>query len=388
MATKILETSTDGKINASAFNEVAFDHLLRVIEARRDEFDAKSHVPRDVVQLMKAAGLYRAATPACFGGAGVPPHVFLERIERIARVDGSASWVAGFGSANTYYAALPYETQRHIYASSPDQVFAGGLYPAVPAKRVDGGWRVSGRWRFASGCMGADWVAIGLADEGTGLVRMAVSPAAEVKIIPNWDMVGMQGTGSYDTELTDHFIAEDWTCLRGTQPIFDDPLYRYPLLAYQAQVHAASNLGLARAAIEVAAEMSGGKKLMPGAAKLADRAYFRTGLARAEAMLQSCRLYYYDAAEQAWDVILRGDELSTPQRNALRLSATHAAHTAAEVIQLLYRIAGMAAAARSNRLQQLLRDSLVVTQHASLSEATLELSGGALAGVELSPGFL
>ncbi|AQS86212.1 acyl-CoA dehydrogenase [Acetobacter aceti] len=376
------------KTTATGFDEAAFAELLRIIKIRRDEFNANTHIPREVVDLMKTAGFYRAAAPACFGGTGVPPHLFLERIERIAQVDGSASWVAAFGSANTYYAALPYEAQKYIYADGPDQVFAGGLYPAAPAKRVEGGWKVSGRWRFASGCMGADWIAVGIADEGVNQVRMAVRQASEIKIIPNWEMIGMQGTGSYDTELTDCFVPDDWTCLRGALPIFDDPLYRYPLFAYQAQAHAASNLGLARAAIVTATEMAGGKKLMLGAARLADRAYFRTGLARAEAMLQSCRLYYYDAAEQAWNTIIRGDELSVAQRNALRLSATHAAHTAAKVIQLLYRITGMAAAEKSNRLQQLLRDSLVVTQHAALSEVTLELSGGALAGEKLALGFL
>lgn len=369
-------------------NQNRFESLLKAIEERRDEFDRLRYVPRDVVQLMKDCGIYRSATPSCFGGDARPPHWLLERIERIAQVDGSASWVAAFGSANTYYAALPYETQQEIYASGPDQVFAGGLYPAQPAEKVEGGYKVSGRWRFASGCMGADWIAVGIVDPDTpNTVRMALCPAKEVEIIHNWDMVGMQGTGSFDTQLKGLFIPEAWTCLRGSKPIIDEPLYRYPVLAYQAQIHAASNLGMARAAIDLAIEISGGKKIMPGAAKLADRAYFRTNLARAEAQIQSCRRYYYDAVHEAWDVLLRGDELSVEDTNNLRLSATTAAHASAEAIQLLYRICGMTAAAKSNRMQQLLRDALVVTQHASLSEATLELAGGVLAGLPAAPGF-
>src|SRR6202048_1871981 len=132
--------------------------LVAEIGARRDEFDRLSHVPRDMIASMKRAGIFRAATPKRFGGEALPPHEFLRTIEAIAVADGSAAWVAAFGSANTYLAALPLETQRKIYADGPDQVFAGGLYPLQAARAVEGGVRVTGRWRFASGCMAADWI--------------------------------------------------------------------------------------------------------------------------------------------------------------------------------------------------------------------------------------
>ena len=136
--------------------------LIAEVAARRDEFDRLSHVPRDVIGSMKRAGIFRAATPRRFGGDARPPHEFLRMVEAIAVADGSAAWVAAFGSANTYLAALPLETQRAIYADGPDQVFAGGLYPLQPALPVEGGLRVSGRWRFASGCMAADWIGVGI----------------------------------------------------------------------------------------------------------------------------------------------------------------------------------------------------------------------------------
>ncbi|MEB4734085.1 acyl-CoA dehydrogenase family protein, partial [Burkholderia contaminans] len=108
------------------------DTVIAEVERRRDEFDRLSHVPRDVIAMMKRAGIFRAGTPARFGGDALPPHAFLAMLERIAIADGSAAWVAAFGSANTYLAALPLETQRTIYADGPDQVFAGGLYPLQP----------------------------------------------------------------------------------------------------------------------------------------------------------------------------------------------------------------------------------------------------------------
>jgi alkylation response protein AidB-like acyl-CoA dehydrogenase len=362
--------------------------LVAEIAARRDEFDRLSHVPRDVIGSMKRAGIFRAATPRRFGGDALPPHEFLRVIEAIAVADGSAAWVAAFGSANTYLAALPLETQRKIYAEGPDQVFAGGLYPLQRARPVEGGVRATGRWRFASGCMAADWIGVGISvdtalptSQARSTVYMAVCPANEVEIIENWDVVGMQGTGSHDTCVQDKFYALEWICARGSAGLVDEPLYRYPALSYQAEVHAAVNIGLARAALDTVTEMAGGAKIMPGAPKLADRAYYRSELARGEAKWRSARAFFYESTERAWDALLAGNPIKPELENLLRLSATHAAHASAEVVQQAYRIAGMAAIHKSHRLQRIVRDSMVVTQHASLSEGTYEAAGAIFTGV-------
>ena len=372
----------------AADSAMPLQQLVAEIAARREEFDRLSHVPRDVINSMKRAGIFRAATPRRFGGDACSPAEFLRMVEAIAVADGSAAWVAAFGSANTYLAALPLETQRKIYAGGPDQVFAGGLYPLQPARPAEGGVRVTGRWRFASGCMAADWIGVGISvdtplfkSQAQSTTYMAVCPANEVQIIENWDVVGMQGTGSHDTSVQDKFYSLEWICARGAVGLVDEPLYRYPALSYQAEVHAAVNIGLARAALDTVTEMSGGAKIMPGAAKLADRAYYRSELARAEAKWRSARAFFYDASEHAWDVLLAGNPIKLELENLLRLSATHAAHSSAEVVQQVYRIAGMAAIHKSHRLQHIVRDSMVVTQHASLSEGTYEAAGAIFSGV-------
>ena len=381
--------STQNPANTSAPDLPTLETLIAEIARRRDEFDVLTYVPRDVVAMMKQVGIYRATTPAMFGGAPMPPADFVRIVERIATVDGSAAWVAAFGSANTYMTSLPIETQRVIYASGPDQVFAGGLYPAQKARTVPGGWQVTGRWRFASGCVGADWIGVGIevdgppgADGTPGRPRLlaAVSPANEVEIIPNWDVVGMQGTGSYDTSVTGKFYPEAWTFVRGGGVTVDEPLFRYPAVGFQAEVHAACNVGLARAALDLAAEMGGVTKTMTGAPRLADRGYYKLELARAEAAWRSARAFFYETAEAAWDSIVRGDEVSPEQANLIRLSATHAAHTCADVITRAYRIAGMSAIHKGHRMQHIVRDSMVVTQHAFLSEGTFENAGAMLAG--------
>lgn len=375
----------DSQTIAPPVSELDLPTLVEEIAARRDEIDRLSHVPRDIVQMMKAAGIFRASTPACFGGDALSPARFLPMVEAIAQADGSAAWVAAFGSANTYLAALPRETQAKIYADGPDQVFAGGLYPLQKARDADGGWIATGRWRFASGCKGADWIGVGISTDevcpnGAPVVRMAVAPAAEVEIIDNWDVVGMQGTGSHDTRVEEKFYAQEWTCVRGADGVIDETLYRYPPLAYQAQAHAVVNIGLARAALDIVADMSASARIMPGVPRLGDRGYFKLALAEGEAGWHSARSFFYQSIEEAWAVLEDGGALSSKQRNLLRLSASHAAHACADVIQAAYRAAGMSAIHKSHRLQQIVRDSMVVTQHAALSESTFDDIGGFFAG--------
>jgi indole-3-acetate monooxygenase len=376
------------RASSAIANPLALDDVIAEIAARRDEFDQLSHVPRDMIATMKRARIFRAGTPKCFGGDALAPADFLRVLERIAVADGSAAWVAAFGSANVYLAALSVEIQREIYAEGPDQVFAGGLYPVQPAAAATGGWTVSGQWHFASGCKGADWIGVGIggAPAGSdgpnaGKPLTAVFRAEEVEIVDNWNVVGMQGTGSHDLRLKDKFVADPWTFVRGGCAVIDEPLYKYPAVSYQAEVHAAVNVGLARAALDLAAEMSGGMKTTTGAPRLADRAYFRIELGRAEAQWRSARAFFYQASEDAWNSITAGNPVTAEQTSLLRLSATHAAHVCADVVQQAYRLAGVAAIYRNHRMQQLVRDSMVVTQHAFLGEATYDGAGAIFAGV-------
>ncbi|MFM0174466.1 acyl-CoA dehydrogenase family protein [Paraburkholderia sediminicola] len=377
--------------STSSAARLTLDEVIAEIAARRDEFDRLSHVPRDVIAKLKRAGVYRAATPRRFGGDALAPAAFLDMIERIAVADGSAAWVASFGSANVYLAALPLHTQAEIYADGPDQVFAGGLFPVQPAQPAEGGWRVNGTWKFASGCKGADWlgVGIGVGAPGTGgKPRTAVFRPHQVEIVENWDVVGMQGTGSHDLRVCDQFVADDWTFVRGGEPCVDEPLYRYPTIAYAAQVLAVVNLGLARAALDVANHMAGGRKTTTGAPQLADRAYYRIELAKAEAQLRSARAFFYDTTNEVWQSILAGNPVTADQVSLLRLSATQIAREGAEVVQRAYRLGGTMAIYRSHPLQRLMRDSMVVTQHAFLGEGNYDGAGAVFVGVPPIPGYL
>jgi alkylation response protein AidB-like acyl-CoA dehydrogenase len=312
-------------------------------------------------------------------------------VERIAAADGSAAWVASFGSANVYLAALPLATQAAIYADGPDQVFAAGLFPVQNATPEADGYRVSGTWKFASGCKGADWLGVGIGTgnaEAPGKPRTAVFKPEQIEIVENWNVVGMQGTGSHDLRVADQFAPHDWTFVRGGAPTVDEPLYRYPTVAYAAQVLAVVNLGLAREALDVASNMAGGRKTTTGAPQLADRAYYRIELAKAEAQLRSVRAFFYESTESVWQSILAGNDVAPEQVNLLRLSATQAAHQGADVVNRAYRLGGTMAIYRSHPLQRLVRDAMVVTQHAFLGEGNYDGAGAVFVGAQPIPGYL
>lgn len=366
------------------------DDVLAEVVERRGEFRKQSYVPKDMIAKFKKAGIYRAATPKMFGGDALPPAEFLKIIERISAADGSTGWVASFGSALIYLAALPLETQAELYADGPDVAFAGGLFPVQPVKDLGDSVLVNGRWKFASGCMGADILGVGIPGDDTtaGKPRTACLRPEQVEIVQDWDVSGMVSTGSFDLVVNDVEVEKKWTFIRGGEPTVDEPLYRYPSLAYAAQVLAVVGLGTARAALDYAEELGSGGTGITGAPKLADRAYYRIQVAQAEATLRSARAFFYEAAEEAYDSILAGDDVSDAQNAMLRLSAAHAAKTGADVTRMIWEISGTNVIYNSHPLQPIMQDSLVPAQHAFLGPALFDAAGAVLMGLPPTvPGF-
>ncbi|QLH20142.1 acyl-CoA dehydrogenase family protein [Streptomyces sp. Rer75] len=365
------------------------DDVLTVVAERQPEFEEKRHIPRDVIDVFKRAGIYRASTPKRFGGDPLPPARFLSLIERISAVDGSAGWVASFGSSLVYLAALPLETQAELYADGPDVVFAGGLFPVQTAERVEGGYRVRGRWKFASGCTGADVLGVGIkaGEDATGRPLTAVLRPGQVRIADNWNVVGMRGTGSHDLVVDGAVVPEEWTFVRGGEPTVDEALYRYPTVPYAAQVLAVVGLGVARAALDQAIA-AGGRASYTGAPRPADRATYRIAVSQAEAQLRSARAFFYEATEETWETVVAGGPATARQTGLLRLAAAHLAKTSFEVVRAAYQLGGIAAIADDSPMQRYLRDASVVPQHAFLQEGMYDGAGAVLMGVQPFPGFL
>ncbi|MCZ4552284.1 acyl-CoA dehydrogenase family protein [Gordonia rubripertincta] len=362
----------------------AFEDALDVLRERRDEFSAQRFVPRDFVALLKRAGMYRASTPAAFGGEPMAPSEFMKLVERLSAVDPATGWVASFGSSLVYFAALPVASQQQIYADGPDVAYAGGLFPMQEAQRVAGGYLCTGTWQFASGCRGADIIGIGLVGgpETNGKPLTALVNPDDVEIVDNWGVAGMKATGSHAVRADRLFVPEEMTFVRGGEPQIDEPLNRYPALSYAAQVLAVVTLGAARGALDHVIDVGAAKASITGGAAKGNRPAYKTGLAQAEAELRAARAFFYQTTDDVWAKAVDGKVITTEDQAILRLSATHAAHAGRSVVLRAFDLAGTGAIYENHPLQRYVQDALVPAQHAMLQTHTYEAVGALLLGLD------
>jgi alkylation response protein AidB-like acyl-CoA dehydrogenase len=281
-----------------------------------------------------------------------------------------AGWLAPQGLAEAF--------------GDPEKVAAGVWAPRGRARRVEGGYRVSGRWAFCSGIMHSDHLFGGCMVEGEGdgppSVRVLGMPVGELEIVDTWRTSGLRGTGSHDAVADDLFVPGHRTLWLLDPPAVDAPLYRFPIFAFFALSIAAAALGNARGAIEDLAEIAAGKVGLGSSRTLAQRPATWALVAQAEASLRAARALYYDAIEQAWAAAQSPEPVSVELRTGLRLAATHAARTAADVAREMYDLAGGSAIYEDSPLQRRFRDAHTATAHFQVNAATWELTGRLLLG--------
>lgn len=398
-ASEMVTTSTDNLDVATAIGrlaaettaepvgparDAAFTQALEVLQERGAEFNEQGYVPRDYVALLKKAGLYGVAIPEQFGGQPESPAEFMKKVEQISAVDPSTGWVASFGSAPVYFASLPVETQKKIYAESTDIVFAAGMFPMFEAERVEGGYICSGEWQFASGCKGADILGMGLrgSPETNGKPLTALIDPAQVEIIDNWSVAGMKATGSHNIRAEKVFVPDEMTFVRGGDPTIDEPITRYPVIGYAAQVLAVVGLGAARGALDYVTKVGSNNTSITGGPAKGNRPNYKTGLAKAEADLRSARSFFYEMTEEIWAKASADEEITDKDKALLRLAASQAAHVSRDVVMSAFNLAGTGAIFQDHPLQRFLQDGLVPAQHAMLQDHTYEASGALLLGLE------
>lgn len=385
-------SESEGASDCRADKDAALNIVMDAARTRRAEFGAQQRLSPDMVEMLKRAGVYRAMVAKRFGGDESSPTDFLRLIEHIATADGSTGWVASFGFSAVYLSSLPLATLEQIYANGPDIVFAGGIFPPQAAIPVEGGLQVSGRWSWGSGVPGADIIGCGIKVDGgsggkPGLPLIAVMPASKVRIVDNWDVNGLKGTGSHDMVIDKVVVPEEWTFVRGGLSSLDTPLYRYPSMALAAQVLAVVALGVARAALDEIIDIAGGRSSITGAPILVDRAFVQIDVAKAEAALRSARAFFYEATEEAYAMLLAGDEIDIKGRAVLRLASSNAARVGADVAAAVYRMSGTTGIFTAHPIAHFFQDAQVPVQHAFLSEGTWQNAGRILLGLDSAPGF-
>jgi alkylation response protein AidB-like acyl-CoA dehydrogenase len=340
--------------------------------------EAERRLPAEAVAALTRAGVWKLLVPRAYGGTECGPATALAAIEQIAIADGSAGWCAMIGATSGLMSVyLDDDVARAVYGAD-DAVTCGVFAPVGRAATADGGWRVTGRWPFASACEIAQFRMGGvLVDGEPPIPRCALFRADETRVIDTWDTSGLRGTGSHDIEATDVLVPRE----RTFSLVADRPRragYAYPFFGVLAAGVAVVGLGIARAALDGFVALARSKTPAGARRTLAHRELVQTDVARAEGRLSAARGSLFDAIAAA----TTGVEPSLGARARLRIAACHAADEAEAVTATVYRAAGGSAVYARSPLQRHFRDAHVVTHHVMVGATAATLAGRVLLGVE------
>jgi alkylation response protein AidB-like acyl-CoA dehydrogenase len=383
-----------GDSSAGAVDELDHERAVaRAAELARElaeRIEQERALPGEMLEALRSTGLMRAGAPAQLGASEAPPATILAGAERIARGDASTGWCVSIAATSSLLAAYLPEAGATEVFGDPAAIAAGVWAPSGRACQVEDGLRVSGRWSFCSGISHSQWLFAGCvldqpAETAPGegpVLRVLALPTAELEILDTWHTSGLRGTCSQDALADDLFVpAQRVLSLIGSRPRLDAPLYRFPLFGFFALSIAAAALGNARGAIDDLRELAVAKRGLGSSRVLAERPGTQAALGEAEAALRAARALYYDAIEQAWAAAQEQPEVSTELRLGLRLAATHAVRTSAEVARVMYDLGGGGAIYERSPLQRRFRDAHTATAHFQVNPATWELAGRLLLGL-------
>ena len=368
--------------------------LQPLVRTHGEEAQRLRHAPKPIVEAMAAAGLYRIAAPAVFGGAEAHPHPTIETIEAISRADGSIGWVLMIGIETVGIGAslMPHETAARLFAEDPDLVMCGALNPQGRARRVEGGWRVTGRWPFASGCHHADlfWGQCLTTDDGVGDAggagRRAIEvivPRSDYDIVDTWNTVGLRGTGSHDVTVEDLFVPDEMTtAVTGGAPTHDGPLYRLPPFSRLAYNKVGVATGIARAAIDHFVDLAENKTPRLAGSSLRERPRAQLAVAQAEAALRSARAFVFEVVQDEWETVVAGGVCNRRQRALVRLACSHACQEASGAVELIHSAAGTSPNESDSPLGRARRDVAVVAQQIMVAPHFIDDAGRVLLGLE------
>lgn len=371
----------------------ALELLAPRIEQTRVASAARRQLPDELARSMAEAGLFALLVPRALGGLELDPLTAAEVVEAASRIDGSAGWAVMIGTQSAWFASfLPPPVAERV-VGRPGATLAGVLRPGGRAVPVDGGYRVSGRWGFASGCTYADHLygtCVVERPDRPRTIRLVYMPAAEATVLDTWRSVGLRATGSHDFTLQDIAVDGGWTL---PMPVLcpaphDGPLYRdgYQNLVFVLQ--AAQALGVARGALVAFTELAGGTARWLSGAPLRDRPMVQVTAARAEAKIASARAWLREAVAEVWDTVLAGDPPQPQQRIRVRLAITHGISTAVAVADVLQRVAGTVAVTEDHPLQRAFQDLRTAAAHVQAAPSIFELTGGLLLGADVPPSVL
>jgi indole-3-acetate monooxygenase len=365
--------------------------IVPLIREARDAGERDRRLPASVLAAFHEAKLFRMMIPGELGGLQVDPVTSTEVIELISAADGAAGWNLMIGMAYGMWAAhLPLEVARAIWGPV-DAVVAGATRPVGTLHAVDGGFRASGRWTFASGINHSKWLLGGgvvyeggapkKSPSGAPETRLVFFPAMDGEVIDTWEAGGMRGTGSHDYAIKDVFIPSERVIPIYGPPRLDDLLYRMPQMALLDSAMAAVPLGIARTAIDTFVDLAGGKKSHGFASTSANRPTIQADVGRAEAVLQAARAWLYRSIEETWNDVQAGREIDARRTALLRLARANAVTASVQAVDLMYGAAAGTAVYSKSPLDRCFRDVHVASQHVAIHASNYEVCGRVMLGL-------
>jgi alkylation response protein AidB-like acyl-CoA dehydrogenase len=374
--------------------------MASTIHAATEEIERGRRLPQSVVGAMKSAGIFGMAMPRAWAGPELDPLTQFRVIEALAMADGSVGWCAMINCDGGYITAfLDQDDARAMY---PDlQVgTAAAATPTGQAQPVPGGYRVSGRFPFASGCQHCEWVWLGCVVtkdgqprvDGNGVpeTRQCLVKLSQCEILDTWYTTGLRGTGSNDLLVNDVFVQAAHSFSFQDKDLIKrpGPLYAFPFMF--AAKTSPVGLGIARHALDVLIETATNKTARrytlgdhPEPTKLMrDDVFIQEAVGHADTMLTSARAYLFEVVGDLWSTLVSGSEPTPAQVARFTTAHAYVVGECVDVVQLVFKAAGGTAVYQKGPLDRCLRDILTMNQHVIGTLRTYEMAGRLLLGME------
>jgi len=375
------------------------DYLRRARElapglvAAADQIEHGRELPEAVVDALVERGLFRLLLPRSLGGAELLPADFVPIIEEIAKADASTAWCLNQASGCSMTAAyLERDAACEIFGG-PRGILAWGPGPGT-ARVVNGGYRVSASWSFASGSHNATWlgchVPIVEADGtpclhagGSPVVRTMLFPKSSAKMTDIWHVIGLKGTGSDRFSVEDLFVPEQHSATRDDDTRREKGLlYRFSSLQLYAAGFAGVAMGIARGMLDAFVELARDKVPFRSGGALRDNHLIQSQVAQAEARLSAARAFLLGSLEEITGDVACVGHITLDQRMTVRLASTFAIHQSLQVVDTAYHAAGSSAIFEENPFERRFRDMHTVSQQLQGRQEHFETVGQYLLGLD------
>lgn len=363
-----------------------------ILERNAEADEAAGELTAESFEALRPLRMSHVLVPEGLGGAQLPPRKVLELIEAITWHSGSAGWVsmvhAGIGAMSAAF--LPDSAVERLFAPGTENRFSGQGAPLGMLKKVEGGYRLTGRWSYGSGFSHATWThSAAFLDDGTGkpardengnpVIICTHGPVADHKPMGNWDVLGLRASGSIDYAAEDLFIPEDLTFPIATaQPHRLKELFSLGVIGLAAVGHTGWAMGAGRRMLD---EIAGFARTKSGrAGMLGESEKFWHDYGRAEARLRAARAFVMEVWGDIEATCERGQSVSTRQISMVHLAKAEIHEAAESACNFAYRAAG-GASLRAGTMQRIFRDMMTAMNHITISPGIVTSAGRELGGL-------